>query len=275
MGILSLIIVYVIIMKATGQDEKASDVFRILKKVLAWGFGGLFALSLLTSVIGSGEMASVAAVVGLLFLLRKIKQKNTQNNYQKEKKAKTVTKSGGAYETRSSILPRPVTKRNKLVTQFNERFKLYLTREQIDRIVDASYVSAGWKTEIEAMMTQDYVTIYEWMQGPTAALRAYLYAFHVQKISSDFTQQDQIVTDSLNEIMDYADTLKHLDLQQRIEAVNNKFFTAFDDVTFMIAFRYLEGKGFRHTLDKVNLERNDSELDEMMKKYQKEATPSA
>ncbi|MCR4587774.1 MAG: hypothetical protein K5682_05145 [Lachnospiraceae bacterium] len=274
MGILSLIIIYVIIMKATGQDEKASDVFRVIKKVLGWGFGGLFLLSMLTSVIGSGEMVGVAFTVGLIFLIRKMIRKSQQTNYKKERQTKTVTNSGGAYSTRSTILPRPVGKRNKMVTNFNDRFRLYLTKEQIDRIVDASYISAGWKTEIEAM-TVDYVTVYEWLQGPTAALRAYLYAFHVQKISSDFTQQEQIVTDSLNEVMYYADTLTHLDLQQRIEAVNNKFFTAFDDVTFMIAFRYLEGKGFRHTLDKVNLERNDSELDEMMKKYQTDATPSA
>ncbi len=274
MGIFSLIIIYVIIMKATGQDEKASDVFRILKQVMKWGFIGIIGLSIFSSVIDASGLTSVALLVALVFAIRKFIQKNKSKNYKQEREAKTVTRPGGTYEAKSTILPRPVGKRFKMVATFNDRFKLYLTKEQVQRIVDASYISGGWKSEMEAM-TVDYVTIYEWIQGPTAWLRAYLYAFHVQKISSDFTQQEQIVTDSLNEVMDYADSLTHLDLQQRIEAVNNKFFTAFDDITFMVAFRYLESKGFRHTLDKVNLERNDSELDEMMKKYQTEGKPSA
>ena len=172
---------------------------------------------------------------------------------------------------KSSILPKSAVRRHKIVRKFNEQYNLFLTEEQIKRIVDASYMSVAWKTEVEAMSLK-YDSVYQWLTGDTAYLRAYLKVFGVQDVTSDFKQQMQIVMDSFEEIFDYSDTISGLSLERRIEMINSKFLTNFDDITYMIAYRYLESLGLHHDLGETQLNKIDGSLDDLMAKYDNMST---
>ncbi|SCY53155.1 hypothetical protein SAMN02910292_01975 [Lachnospiraceae bacterium XBB2008] len=172
---------------------------------------------------------------------------------------------------KSSILPKASGRRTKIVNKFNEQYNLYLTEEQIRNIVAASYMSNAWKQEVEAMYTK-YDSVYQWLVGDTAYLRAYLRAFAVQDVTSDFRQQQQIVTDSFEEIFQYSDTISGLSLERRIEMINSKFLTNFDDITYMIAYRYLEAIGHHHELEKTTLTRIDGTFDDLVAKYENMST---
>lgn len=172
---------------------------------------------------------------------------------------------------KSSILPKSASRRTKIVRKFNEQYNLFLTDDQVRRIVDASYMSVAWKNEVEAMATK-YDSVYQWLVGDTAYLRAYLKVFGVQDVTSDFQQQMQIVMDSFEEIFDYSDTISGISLERRIEMINSKFLTNFDDITYMIAYRYLESLGLHHELGQTQLNRIDGSLDDLMAKYDNMST---
>ncbi len=172
---------------------------------------------------------------------------------------------------KSSILPKATGRRTKIVNKFNEMYNLYLTEEQVRNIVAASYMSNSWKREVEAMYAK-YDSVYQWLVGDTAYLRAYLRAFAVQDVTSDFQQQQKIVTESFEEIFQYSDTISGLSLDRRIEMINSKFLTNFDDITYMIAYRYLESMGFHHELEKTQLNRIDGTFDDLVAKYDSMST---
>ena len=121
-------------------------------------------------------------------------------------------------------------------------------------------------------MYTKYDSVYQWLVGDTAYLRAYLRAFAVQDVTSDFRQQQQIVTDSFEEIFQYSDTISGLSLERRIEMINSKFLTNFDDITYMIAYRYLEAIGHHHELEKTTLTRIDGTFDDLVAKYENMST---
>ncbi len=172
---------------------------------------------------------------------------------------------------KSSILPKAAGRRTKIVNKFNEQYSLYLTEEQIRNIVAASYMSNAWKQEVEAMYVK-YDSVYQWLVGDTAYLRAYLRAFAVQDVTSDFIQQQRIVTESFEEIFKYSDTISGLTLERRIEMINSKFLTNFDDITYMIAYRYLESLGYHHDLEITQLNRIDGTFDDLVAKYENMST---
>ncbi len=172
---------------------------------------------------------------------------------------------------KSSILPKATGRRTKIVNKFNEMYNLYLTEEQVRNIVAASYMSNAWKREVEAMYAK-YDSVYQWLVGDTAYLRAYLRAFAVQDVTSDFQQQQKIVTESFEEIFQYSDSISGLSLDRRIEMINSKFLTNFDDITYMIAYRYLETMGFHHELEKTQLNRIDGTFDDLVAKYDSMST---
>lgn len=174
---------------------------------------------------------------------------------------------------KSSILPKSSNRRTKIVRKFNEQYNLFLTDEQIRRIVDASYMSVAWKNEVEAMAVK-YDSVYQWLVGDTAYLRAYLKVFGVQDVTSDFQQQMQIVMDSFEEIFDYSDSISGISLERRIEMINSKFLTNFDDITYMIAYRYLESLGLHHDLGQTQLNRIDGTIDDLVAKYDNMSTDS-
>lgn len=271
-GFFIFLFVILPILKGAKKDERRSDGFRIF-----------FTIYILCAIFGSlldSPVGIVAVIALIIYAWNKYKKKkeaderanryNEAGNTYREaqnKQSRYSRSDAATAKVMSVILPKQVAKRRKIVQDFNKKYKLYLTEEQIKGIVDSTYMSETWKREVEAM-TGKYETIYEWFQGSTKWLRAYLYVFHVQDVTSDMDQQEKIVTAAFEEIMRYSDSLSHLSVPERIKEINSKYYTGFDDVSYMIAYRFLESKGLFHTLDVTPPAHDDSELDELMKKYQ-------
>lgn len=272
MGVLIFLIFILPMLKKTKADERRSEGFKIF----------LFLYILFTILGGVMSEPMVLGSLGLLFVyfLSRMRKKKEERE-RKEHYGWDTAQDAGRYQKKEStfskadastarvfsvVLPGRVSKRRKLVNEFNKKFQLFLTDEQVKGIVDSTYMSETWKREVEAM-TNKYESVYEWFQGNTKWLRAYLYAFHVQEVTSDFDQQERIVTTAFEEIMRYSDSLSYLSVSERIARVNSKYYTNFDDVTYMIAYRFLESKGLFHSLEVSEPVRNDSELDDLMEKY--------
>ena len=166
----------------------------------------------------------------------------------------------------SSILPREASKRRKIIEKFNKKYELYLTESQIQRIVDASYYSFEWEKEI-ADMNKEYNSVYEWFQGNTGWLRAYLKVFKVQSVCSDFGQQKQICFSEFDQVFREIDFASFYSQDEAILEMNDKFFTDFNDISFMIAYRFLEANGRKYNLTKRNVVKNESETDILARKY--------
>lgn len=279
------IIILLIIFSRIKSDARVSDFGKVIATIFAISvllriFGGTFSIFSAIAAL-FGILATMAIPLGIvLFLIYKyvIKQdtdKNTKkygwNEETKEKMKDREKNHKNTYENpaplKSKILPKPVVKRKKIIASFDQKYNLNLTEEQIKRIADASYLSFAWKQEVEAMVTK-YDAVYQWFQGNTAYLRAYLYVFPVQDVTSDFTQQQQICLDSFEEVFAYADSFRELNIDEKIEMINRKYFTNFDEVTYMIAFRFLEANGYHHKMDKVSLNCNEDNIDDLLKKYQ-------
>lgn len=163
-------------------------------------------------------------------------------------------------------LPTSVKKRRKIVEDFNEKYNLCLTQEQIKSIVDSTYMSEIWRKEVEAM-NQKYNVVHEWFRGYSSYLRVYMYVFHVQEITSDISQQESICMYAFEEVFAYADQFPNIPVSEKIAKVNEKFFTSFDDITFMLAYRFMESKGKKHNLGKTSVVRDGQELDDLLDKY--------
>lgn len=172
---------------------------------------------------------------------------------------------------KAKALPQSSAKRKKIVDSFNEKYDLDLTEEQVQCIVNSTYMSEIWRKEVEAM-NRKYENVYEWFQGYTRWLRVYIHAFHVQEITSDIRQQENICMYAFEEIFQYAELFPELPLSEKIRQVNTKFFTSFDDVSFMIAYRFLESKGKHHNLGNADIVRGDAQLDELLEKYKTQQT---
>lgn len=177
-----------------------------------------------------------------------------------------IQKYGLFGDGNSEILDRSVPKRVKLVTIFNKKFGLYLTESQIQTLVKVSYISDFWRVELEAM-TLRYETVFEWLQGKTDWLRTYIYVFHVQEINVDLKQQEKICVHAFEQVFQYADFLGNIPMYEKVAKINSRFLTNFDDVTFMLAHRYLESKGYKHELKSQELVVNESEIDSLLEKY--------
>ncbi len=159
-----------------------------------------------------------------------------------------------------------VPKRKKIVQSFSRKYKLNLTEEQVDRIVDASYMSFGWEREI-IDMEKEYSTISQWYSSETSWLRAYFHAFHVQTVSSDFEMQRQIVLDSFDNIFLGAQPENFDTVDACVMSINNRYMTAFDDTTFMIAYRFLQANGRNVKLPHVHVADANADMEDMMRKY--------
>ncbi|MCM1466727.1 MAG: hypothetical protein NC086_01165 [Alistipes sp.] len=166
----------------------------------------------------------------------------------------------------SGILPREASKRRKIIEKFNKKYELYLTESQIQRIVDASYYSPEWEREI-ADMNKEYNSVYEWFQGSTGWLRAYLKVFKVQSISSDFGQQRQICFSEFDQVFREVNFASFYSQDEAVRDMNDKFFTDFNDISFMIAYRFLEANGRKYDLTSRNVVKNESETDILARKY--------
>lgn len=189
-------------------------------------------------------------------------------NKQQKRGREQVNYNETTYTRESFVsgLTKSVPKRRKIVKKFNKKFGLNLTDEEIDRIVDASYVSNGWEAEVNDMQ-KEYDTLSQWFRGNRGWLRIYLSQFPVHTISSDFERQRQICNDTYTHIFDNANPGAFGTVESCIDAINSEYFTSIDETSFMIIYRYLESIGKRYDLPSLGIIRNESELDKLRKKY--------
>lgn len=271
MGSIFFIIFLVMMFKGKGRDALSSDLFKVI-----------FTLCILGSVSSFFfvPLQFVGGIAVFVWLLRKFGKKSRKEEwnakwqsgsrqdtaYSRQDSVYREYKEQTKKSSKGSILPAAAKKRRKIVENFNEKYELYLTPEQMKGIVDASYFSEIWKKEIEAM-THKYETLAQWYQGYTKWLRVYLRVFHVQEVTSDIRQQESICVYAFDEVFQYADSLSNMPLSEKIRAVNDKFYASFDDVSFMIAYRFLESKGKKHDLGKSGIVREDADIDELLHKY--------
>ncbi len=252
--------------KGKGRDAIGSDFFKLL--FFLCFFGG--AVSLFFWPLGF--VGGIAVVALLIHKFGKKNKKSEKEPYEYGNNRREQEREWREYRQQEKrqggreILPAAAKKRRKIVESFNDRFELYLTPEQIKGIVDASYFSEIWKKEIEAM-TKKYETLSQWYQGYTKWLRVYLRVFHVQEVTSDIRQQESICVYAFEEVFQYADSLFDMPLSEKIRAVNDKFYASFDDISFMIAYRFLESKGKKHELGRSGIVREDADIDELLHKY--------
>ncbi len=299
MSIIILLIFLGVITKGTNQDRRHSDIF---KKIIMAYVG----ISVLAGMLSSGGFVPVAVIGLLIWYFTRKKQKEEKNSWQEayeqgrrnaadskasnsysysnqktsagyRENAGTGTNRGQFSQTQpnpmskveSTLLARPIAKRKKVIQEFNGKYDLTLTDAEVQRITEASYVSEGWKREVEAM-TQKYDTVGQWLQGSTGWLRVYIYVFQIQNISSDFAMQEQICIEALDEVVAYGCEPEGMSIEECVNYVNNRYFTSFDEMTFMIAWRFLQQKGREHKMTQPDLVRNvDNDLEELEKKYER------
>ena len=227
------------------------------------------------SPVAAVTIAGIAAAVAIIALI--VKKTGAGGSIPGRAPGGAAAPGQGDPGRRRGVLPRSKQRRADIVKQFSARFRLYLTDEQVNLIVNASYISNLWQSEIEVMQgVNAFETAAQWLQGDTRWLRAYLKAFTVQEITSDMRQQEDIVTAAFDAVFSYVDGLPDIPLADKIARVNREFFTLFDDVSFMIAYRFLESKGLKHRLTGGGPVRNegDPDVDELLKRYRKKTDES-
>lgn len=275
---LFLILFIIFMVKGDRGNWFTSKQFSTIKKViialvLLNIFSGLFPALLVLSMVFSPVLIPI--LIGVIAAKSK-KKKNERaedtyrGSYNQHDDA-TGRYSGrnrqGTADKFQSTLPKAASKRRKIIEKFNKQFDLTLTPEQIQRMVDASYYSPDWAKEVEDM-TKEYNSVYEWYQGDTAWLRSYIKAFIVQSISSDFEQQREICIAELDQVFSEVDLAGSLSQEDKIRNINDKFYTEFDDVPFMIAYRFLERHGKKYDLGNKKVLKYESETDILAKKYE-------
>lgn len=123
--------------------------------------------------------------------------------------------------------------RSGIIYDFSEKHDLHLTEEQIEEIVNASYVSEKWEAEIRAM-DKEYASVLEWMSGESRFVRAYLYIFSIQEISADFERQKEIAVESFRQIFNEISWEENEDRTLLIRRLNKKYFTNFTEESLKI-----------------------------------------
>lgn len=282
MGIVPFIIFLLILIKKNRGDVALSDMAKV--------FMGIFIFIALLAVFSTP--LSILAVIGIIYAIIKKAQSASESNARSQKygwdphrwdreRGNKKTYQQPRRERKQSYaeknvtqdpLPKSIAKRKKIIENFNKLYMLCLTDDQIQSIANSSYMSEIWHNEVQSM-SQKYEVVYEWFSGCTQWLRVYMYVFHVQEITSDINQQENIAMYAFEEVFRYADSLGEISTAEKIEKVNQQFLTSFDDATFMIAYRFLESKGLKHTLSNPELVQNNDEVDELLKKYRTDSKP--
>lgn len=186
--------------------------------------------------------------------------------YLKKKKKEATPIQNVNQEAEKPNLPDSVEERIKIVRRFNKTFQLTLRDDEIEKIVYGSFNSIEWAREIEAMNKQ-YSAETEWYYGDTSWIRAYLRAFNVQNVSSDFALQKDICLANFNEIFESIDISSFYTIDECIGYINNRYMTNFNDVSFMIAYRFLEENGKTYKLPSMGILKATSEIERLAEKY--------
>lgn len=229
-------------------------------------FASLIAL-LIFSAVFALPVFFVWSILKLFGIGKKREQRSDYTYYQKYYESKTPVKG---ISTTVTGITKSVPKRRKIVDRFDKKYVLNLKDDEIDRIVDASYMSNCWESEISEM-DEGYDSIMEWYRSDTGWLRAYLRAFPIKSISSDFEMQHKIVLESFQTIFDQIHPERFTSVDDCIKEINDTFLTFFDETTFMLAYRFLEANNIKYEMPRVGLVRADSVLEQLKKKYDAQA----
>lgn len=276
---MSWLIVLILVIYAVKGDRKNSFTGKQFNTLKKWIIGIIlisvfssFIPGLLTISLVFSPIILPIVILAAVFSGRNKKKKVQENEYRGSYNQRNDT-SGSYYGYNSTpkrsdggVLPREASRRRKIIEKFNKKYELYLTESQIQRIVDASYYSYEWEREI-ADMNKEYNSVYEWFQGNTGWLRAYLKSFRVQSVCSDFDQQKQICFSEFDQVFREIDFASAYSQDDAIREMNDRFFTDFNDLSFMIAYRFLEANGRKYDLTKKNVVKNESETDILARKY--------
>ena len=163
-------------------------------------------------------------------------------------------------------LPRTEAGRKKIITKFNEKYNLTLTKQDISLISSATYMSIEWASEVYSM-ERKYDSLYEWLGQGNSWLRVYLYVFNVQSISPVFNKQEELVFQAFNTIFSEMCVDDTLPIEVVIQNINYKYLTNFDEATFMMAINYMESKGKRYKYGSPVLTRMSSDIENLTRKY--------
>jgi hypothetical protein len=230
-------------------------------------FGVLLLVSLIIAVVG----APFWLIAWLISKSAKGKARQKQNDY--DYYTQHYSQSDAKAGMTVTGLTKAVPKRRKIIQKFNQKYDLYLTDEEINRIVDASYMSNCWEREI-LDMDQKYDTISQWYRGDSAWLRAYLHAFPVQNVTSDFESQRSICLDTFYQVFSEIDPGKYESVESCVREINHRFMTNFDDITFSVAHRFLADNGYKFELPHFDVRGVKSDIDRLKDKYDQETASS-
>ena len=226
-------------------------------------------LIVMTAVVG-GLFSSFGSLIPFIIIISIIKgiangKKNATKREQSTEYQEIKKNDKAAAEYK---LTRSTGRRVKIVSKFNKKYNLRLTDDQIERIMNASYVSYYWEKEIYDM-SLDYNVPAEWLKSSTDWLRAYLLAFPVMDIASDINVQRTIVINSYLQIFKAVQGKSYYSVDEMIKDVNNMFLVNFDEMTFMIAHKFLKQSGFEFELPQIGVMKNMSEIDRLAEQYDK------
>ena len=226
-------------------------------------------LIVMAAVVG-GLFSSFGSLIPFIIIISIIKgiangKKNATKREQSTEYQEIKKNDKAAAEYK---LTRSTGRRVKIVSKFNKKYNLRLTDDQIERIMNASYVSYYWEKEIYDM-SLDYNVPAEWLKSSTDWLRAYLLAFPVMDIASDINVQRTIGINSYLQIFKAGQGKSYYSVDEMIKDVNNMFLVNFDEMTFMIAHKFLKQSGFEFELPQIGVMKNMSEIDRLAEQYDK------
>lgn len=222
----------------------------------------LFSLAVIVGLAGFegsflySELCNCVVILILLIPIKHFFKKVFSDDKDKEK----------IEVTDEDMVPKTVDGRVKIIEKFNEKYNLTLSKEQIDKIANSSFQDDGWLKEIVSM-TKKYSTISEWYQGDTDWLRAYIKSFNVMNISTDFNYQKEICLNNFKEAFQSADTSNSGSIDECINKINNQYMSNFDELTFMIAHKFLDKNKCKFDLPKARLVNTKSEINDLINKY--------
>lgn len=243
------------------------SVIRRIKKWVGAVIGILFSVGIASSILvellpALDIIIPILYIPAVIWLIKKYKKKiNDEKDYRQRSAADRQT-----FDMQEGKLTKDVMKRKKFVEAFNKKYHLSLTDYQVETIVDASYISVLWEEEIFSM-SKEYNSVYEWFNGNTGWLRTYLYVFNIQEVSSDFNQQKIIALSAFDQIFSEFNFQAYTNRMEAISAINQKYLTNFDEVTFMLAYRFLQANGKTYDIGCGTIVRNEDEAAARERRY--------
>lgn len=218
--------------------------------------------------------------VGILMLIlratgvlpdRRASRRGRRRNHRRHSRRKNVNYNGDEYVTENVALTKVASARKAIIKRFCKDYDIDITKEDINKIVDASYISSAWAMEISDMIPE-YEPMIEWYNSRTNWLKVYLKVVPVKSFTTDFGMQTKIVKDAFTKMFTELDASSYGTIDAYITAINNRYMTAFDDVTFTIAYRFLQSNGVNVKIPGGDIVVNESDVEKLARAYDSDVT---